>query len=55
VRCVVWKYRVTRVEKMANVHSVLVGTCERQRFRDLDVDGRIILKLRKLGVKGLQV
>jgi hypothetical protein len=40
---------------MANVYSVLAGTYARQRFGDLDVDGRITLMLRKLGVKGLQV
>lgn len=55
MRCVEWKCRMTHVGKMANVHSLLVGTCERQRFGDLDVDGRITLMLGKLGLKGLQV
>ena len=55
MRCVEWECRVTHVGKMANVHSLLVGTCERQSFGDLDVDGRITLMLRKLGVEGLQV
>jgi hypothetical protein len=43
------------VGKITNVHSDLVGTSERYRFGDLDVDGRITLMVRKLGVEGLQV
>jgi hypothetical protein len=43
------------MEKITNVYGDLVGTSERQRFGDLDVDERITLMLRKLGVGGLHV
>jgi len=45
---------MTHVGNMTNVHGLLLATCERQNFGDLDVDGRITLMLRKSGVKGLQ-
>ena len=54
--CVEWNCPMTHVgKKMANVHSLLVATCEGQHFGYLGVDGRITLMLRNLGVKGLQV